>query len=193
MRQVGLTCKRKSRYVHTTDSKHGEPVYPNVIKDVPIVARESMLGGGSNLCTLARGLCVSCLHRGMPTPASALAGVWLARWTAVCRFKRLSMALAERQVPAGLIHHVFSGSAVLQLCLRGTTGDVWESVSVCPHLGKPLKTRGRKASRKTVRCEEVYVHKYQTFEEAAAALTGFSRGRVQCEASSLILRLCAFG
>jgi transposase InsO family protein len=31
MRQVGLTCKRKPRYVHTTDSKHGEPVYPNVI------------------------------------------------------------------------------------------------------------------------------------------------------------------
>jgi transposase InsO family protein len=38
MRQARLTCRRKPRYVHTTDSKHGEPVYPNVIKDLPIVA-----------------------------------------------------------------------------------------------------------------------------------------------------------
>jgi putative transposase len=36
MRQTGLTCRRKPRYVHTTDSKHGEPVYPNLIQDLSI-------------------------------------------------------------------------------------------------------------------------------------------------------------
>lgn len=29
-RQAGLTCRRKPRYVHTTDSNHGEPVYDNL-------------------------------------------------------------------------------------------------------------------------------------------------------------------
>jgi putative transposase len=38
MREVGLTCRCKPRSVHTTDSKHGEPVYPHVIKDLPIEA-----------------------------------------------------------------------------------------------------------------------------------------------------------
>jgi putative transposase len=32
MRQTGLTCRRKPRYVHTTDSHHGEPVYANLIR-----------------------------------------------------------------------------------------------------------------------------------------------------------------
>jgi transposase InsO family protein len=36
MKQAGLICRRKPRYVHTTDPKHGEPVYPNLIKDLPI-------------------------------------------------------------------------------------------------------------------------------------------------------------
>jgi len=36
MHQAGLTCRRKPRYVHTTDCKHGEPVSPNLIKDLPI-------------------------------------------------------------------------------------------------------------------------------------------------------------
>ena len=38
MRQAGLTCRRKPRYVHTTDSHHGEPVYANLIKDLVIQA-----------------------------------------------------------------------------------------------------------------------------------------------------------
>ena len=38
MRQAGLTCRRKPRSVHTTDSKHGEPVYPNLLKDLSIEA-----------------------------------------------------------------------------------------------------------------------------------------------------------
>ncbi len=38
MQQTGLTCRRKPRYAHTTDSKHGEPVYANLIKDLSIEA-----------------------------------------------------------------------------------------------------------------------------------------------------------
>ena len=38
MQQAGLTCRRKPRYVHTTDSNQSEPVYANLIKDLPIEA-----------------------------------------------------------------------------------------------------------------------------------------------------------
>jgi putative transposase len=36
MRQAGLICRRKPRYVHTTDSKHGEPVDPHLSKELPL-------------------------------------------------------------------------------------------------------------------------------------------------------------
>lgn len=32
MQQTGLACRRKPRYVHTTDSNHGEPVYTNLMR-----------------------------------------------------------------------------------------------------------------------------------------------------------------
>lgn len=68
MREVGLTCRRKPRSVHTTDSKHGEPVYPNLIRVSANRVAQSVLGGGPDLCARACGLCVSCLHLGCLLP-----------------------------------------------------------------------------------------------------------------------------
>jgi putative transposase len=38
MRQVGLTCRRKRRTVHTTDSKHSYQIYPNLVKGLQVEA-----------------------------------------------------------------------------------------------------------------------------------------------------------
>jgi putative transposase len=38
MQQAGLTCRRKPRYVHTTDYNHGEMFYANLIKELSIEA-----------------------------------------------------------------------------------------------------------------------------------------------------------
>jgi transposase InsO family protein len=57
--------------------------------------------------------------------------------------------------------------------------------------GQPTENAGAESFFKTVKCEEVYVHKYQTFEEAQVHLQTFLAGCVQCETPSLILRLCA--
>ncbi len=62
MRQAGLICRRKPRYVHTTDSNHGEPVYANLIKDLPIEAPNQCWV--ADLCTPAGRLCVLGLSAG---------------------------------------------------------------------------------------------------------------------------------
>ena len=38
MRQAGLTCRRKRRTVHTTDSKHSYQIYPNLVKGLQVEA-----------------------------------------------------------------------------------------------------------------------------------------------------------
>ena len=44
---------------------------------------------------------------------------------------------------------------------------------VCPHRDNLLRTHGWKVSSATVKCEEVYVHHYQMFEEAQTRLQTF--------------------
>jgi putative transposase len=38
MRQANLTCRRKRRIVHTTDSRHSYQVYPNLVKGLQVEA-----------------------------------------------------------------------------------------------------------------------------------------------------------
>jgi transposase InsO family protein len=38
MREAGLICRRRPHYVQTTDSKHSEPIYANLIKETSIEA-----------------------------------------------------------------------------------------------------------------------------------------------------------
>jgi transposase InsO family protein len=48
-----------------------------------------------------------------------------------------------------------------------------EPTSVCRPLASQLRTRSQKVLQKTVKCEEVYLHQYRTFEEAQASLQTF--------------------
>jgi transposase InsO family protein len=38
MRQAGLTCRRKRRMVHMTDSNHSYQIYPNLVKGLQVEA-----------------------------------------------------------------------------------------------------------------------------------------------------------
>jgi putative transposase len=54
MRQAGLTCRRKRRTVHTTDSKHSYQIYPNLVKGLQVEAPNRLTGRRSDLCAIAR-------------------------------------------------------------------------------------------------------------------------------------------
>ena len=66
-----------------------------------------------------------------------------------------------------------------------------EPVSVCPLLASQPRMRSRDRFFKTVKWEEVYLHQYQTFEEAAAAPADVSGGCLQCQTSPLVFGLPA--
>ena len=104
MRQAGLTCRRKPRYVHTTDSKHGEPVSPNLIKELPIEALNQCWVADLTYVRLPEGFVyLACL---LDAYSRKCIGWSLARkMDSSLPLQALEMALAQRQVAAGLIHH----------------------------------------------------------------------------------------
>jgi putative transposase len=68
MQQTGLTCRRKPRYAHTTDSKHGEPVYANLIKDLSIEAPKQCWGADLTFVRLPEGFVAPFLPSGRLLP-----------------------------------------------------------------------------------------------------------------------------
>ena len=104
MRQAGLTCRRKPRYVHTTDSKHGELVYPNLIKDLPIESLNQCWVADLTYVHLPEGFVyLACV---LDAYSRKCIGWSLARkMESSLPLQALEMALASRQVAPGLIHH----------------------------------------------------------------------------------------
>ena len=42
MRQEGLLCRRKRRFLVTTDSRHPYRVYPNLVKDLELTRTDQL-------------------------------------------------------------------------------------------------------------------------------------------------------
>jgi putative transposase len=89
-----------------------------------------------------------------------------------CLAEALEMALAQRQVPAGLIHHSDRGRQYCSNVYVERLLDVGASVSMSTP-GQPTENAFAENFFKTLKWEEVYLHQYQTFEKAQARLQMF--------------------
>ena len=89
----------------------------------------------------------------------------------------LEMALAGREVPVGLIHHSDRGRQYCSHVYVERLLEIGANISMSTP-GQPTENAFAESFIKTVKCEEVYLHQYRTFEEATAALADVSGGRV---------------
>ena len=76
MREAKLTCRRKRRTVHTTDSKHSSQVYPNLVKGLQVEVPIGLIhhDRGRQYCSnvnveqlLSVGAIISMSTPGLPT------------------------------------------------------------------------------------------------------------------------------
>jgi putative transposase len=171
MRQASLTCRRKPRYVHTTDSKHGEPVYPNLSKDLPIESLNQWWVADLTYVHLPEGFVyLACL---LDAYSRKCIGWSLARrMDSSLPLQALEMALRERQIAPGLIHHSDRGRQYCSFAYVNRLQSVGIQISMSVP-GQPTQNARAESFFKTLKCEEVYVHHYQTFEEAQARLQTF--------------------
>ena len=164
MREESLLCQLKRHFVHTTDSHHRYQVYPNLIKGMTIEAPDVVWVADLTYIRL-------------PSTFVYLAAI-LDAYSRKCIGWKLSkridtqltlgaleVALAARNVTTGLIHHSDRGVqyASTEYVARLHSIEAYVSMSA---LGNPYDNAKAESFFKTLKCEEVYLKQYQTFQEA---------------------------
>jgi len=171
MRQAGLTCRRKRRTVHTTVSKHSYQVYPNLVKGLQVEAPNRCWVSDLTYVRLPEGFvylaCILDLYS-----RKCIGWSLSRRIDAQLPLQALEMALAQRQITVGLIHHSDRGRQYCSHVYVERLLDVGACISMSTP-GQPTENAFAESFFKTLKCEEVYLHHYQTFEEAQARLQTF--------------------
>lgn len=171
MREDNLLCLRKKRFVLTTDSRHGLPIYPNLVPGLVLTGCDQLWISDITYIRLLREFIY----------LSVILDAWSRRcigWAlepsleAELALEALRMALADRRVEAGLVHHSdrgvqYASSAYTDLL---TQHQIRISMS---RRGNPYDNAKAERFIRTVKYEEVYLCEYENIAEARASIGHF--------------------
>ncbi len=172
MRRAGLRARRRRRFVHTTDSKHGLPVAPNVLaRDFNPPAPDRAWATDITYVPTREGW----LYLAVVLDLFSRRVIGWAMDSRIDRhlvLSALDMALKSRRPPAGLVHHSDRGSQYAcadyqrALAARGIRcsmsrkGNCWDNAVV-------------ESFFSTLKTELVHDRDFPTRESAKAALFEF--------------------
>ncbi len=171
MREESLLCHLKRQFVHTTDSRHHFPIYPNLVNgrtpdapDVIWVADLTYISLRSEfvyLATILDAYSRRCIGWNLST-----------RIDTNLALGALEEALATREVKPGLIHHSDRGVQYASYAYTERLLSVGMQISMSAK-GNAYDNAKAESFFKTLKQEEVYLKQYQTFEEASANIGQF--------------------
>ena len=164
MRSNDLLCKRKRRSVLTTDSRHTLGVYPNLAKDVQPTAPDQLWVADITYVRLPKEFVYLAVI--MDVFTRRIVG-WSLGSDIDTRLSisALRMALRNRHIKPGLIHHsdrgvqYASGKYIEMLKNRGIIVSMSRK-------GNPYDNAIIESFIKTLKHEEVLLNDYESFEEA---------------------------
>ena len=171
MRADNLLCLRKRKFVVTTDSAHGLPVYPNL-------ARALVLSGLDQLwvadLTYIR-LELEFVYLAVMLDAFSRRVIgWALEHTleAALTLQALRMALARRRPSPGLVHHSDRGVQYASRDYTQLLHDHGIQISMS-RKGNPWDNAACESFIKTLKYEEVYRTEYRGLAEARAGIGVF--------------------
>jgi putative transposase len=164
MREESLLCHLKRHFVHTTDSRHHFPVYPNLVNgrtpdapDVIWVADLTYIRLRSEfvyLATILDAYSRKCVGWNLSS-----------RLDSNLALGALEEALATRDVKPGLIHHSDRGVQYASYAYTERLQEIGMQISMSAK-GNAYDNAKAESFFKTLKQEEVYLKQYQTFQEA---------------------------
>lgn len=171
MRDESLLCQRQRRFVRTTDSRHGQGSYPNLL-------RERVLTGPNQAWV------ADITYVRLPTTfvyLAALLDAWSRRvvgWELSRTIDTdLSLAALERAIrrrgpTPGLIHHSDHGVQYASTRYVARLEAIGAQISMAA-IGNVDENALAESFFATLKREEVYLHDYQSFVEAETNLERF--------------------
>lgn len=171
MREESLLCQVKRRWTKTTDSAHGYRTYPNRIRGVKPTAINQILVADITYIRLGQEFVY--LATRMDAYSRRVVGWRLSRTLeGELVLGALEQALAQRELAPGWIHHSDRGVQYACGAYTARLEAAGASISMAAK-GSPLENAQAERLFRTLKEEEVYLHDYETFEEAEASIGRF--------------------
>jgi len=171
MREDNLLCLRKRRFVVTTDSEHGLPVYPNLTKDLVVDGPNQLWVADITYVRLRREFAYLAVI--LDTFSRMCVGWSLGRrLDEKLTLDALDMALGSRQIEPGLVHHSDRG---VQYAAKGYTERLRQhgiAISMS-RAGVPYDNAYAESFIKTLKYEEVYLWEYDDISHARTRIGYF--------------------
>jgi transposase InsO family protein len=171
MREDNLLCLRRRRFIATTDSDHGLPVYPNVAADLK-VERINQLWVSDITYIRLRGEFIY-LAVILDAYSRKVVGWELSRRIdTALTVGALKKALFARQVGPGLVHHSDRGVQYA----AGDYTDLLKETGIdisMSRRGNPYDNAQAESFMKTLKYEEVYLSEYANMSEARSRISHF--------------------
>jgi putative transposase len=171
MREDNLLCVRKRKFVVTTDSNHGKKVYPNLARQMMLTnvdqlwvadityirLREEFVFLAVILDAYSRRVISWALDRTIEDDLT---------------LRALRMALAQRVIEPGLVHHSDRGSQYAS----GEYTDLLKENGIeisMSRKGNPWDNAACESFMKTLKYEEVHRNEYRDLNEARSTIRTF--------------------
>jgi putative transposase len=171
MRQAELLCRRRRRFVATTDSKHGFHVYPNLARRLELTGLNQLWLADITYIRLRQEFVY--LAALLDACSRKVVGWALGKTLSTnLTLKALEQAIAKRKPPAGCIHH--SDRGVQYACDQYVKTLLRSGFQISMSLkGNPYDNAKMESFFKTLKQEEVYLNDYRDHHEAGERIGFF--------------------
>jgi putative transposase len=171
MREEALLCRLKRQWTPTTDARHAQRRYPNLLKEQTVTALNQAWLADITYIRLPEGFVY--LASVLDAYSRRCVGWALSReMTTALPLAALEQALAQRPLASGWIHHSDQGvqyaSSAYVDRLHAAGAQISMAATGCPYENAQAERFFR-----TLKYEEVYLKQYQSLAEAEANLGEF--------------------